>query len=71
MSAPKTHPIPINEIRLGDSLGKILQLIIAPETGTKNLNIFNSDTLTPSTWIKKNQIEKATAETSANQTKAI
>lgn len=62
--------MPRMEIRSGDSLGRINQLIHAPKIGIMNFHVFKFETLTPLRPNRPNQMVIAMAETMANQPNA-
>lgn len=62
--------IPETEIQSGDSLGSMIQLRIAPETGIRNFQTFNSETLTDRRRSSVFQIETAAADKKLSQPSA-
>ena len=62
--------IPETEITSGDSLGSMIQLKNAPETGIRNFQIFSSETLTDGRRSSVFQIEIAAADKKLSQARA-
>lgn len=62
--------IPEIDSQSGYSSGMMIQLRMAPETGTKNFQVFSSDTFTPGRCSKPNQIVKAAADRKLSHPKA-
>ncbi len=61
--------IPAIDAISGVSSGIMSQLRIAPETGTRNFQVFNSETFTPGRLSRVNQMAKAAADKKLNQAK--